>query len=147
LLLILADSEVDEQAAAKGLRPQPLRNYKSPMTTLEFCNAAGICRSTLQQWIEAGYLRAENVGLPGGGMRRVFDAGQLSRARLLKALLRKGVPLAQIAGADLAFDGQAFIIFDGHELRACRDAADAIGAVVRARRPCAAVDLAAIRQG
>jgi hypothetical protein len=47
----------------------------------------------------------------------VFDVGQLQRARLLKILLRKGVKLGQLAGADLAFDDQAFIVFDGHGLR------------------------------
>jgi hypothetical protein len=71
------------------------------MTILEFCDAAGICRATLQQWIEAGYLRAENIGLPGGGVRRVFDAGQLERAQLLKALLRKGVSLGPDRGRRL----------------------------------------------
>jgi hypothetical protein len=51
-----------------------------------------------------------------------------------------------MARAKLAFDGaQAFVIFDGRELRACRDAAAAIATVVRAKRPCSAVDLTAIR--
>jgi hypothetical protein len=59
------------------------------MTPLEFYAAAGICPATLQQWIEAGYLRAENIGLPGGGVLQVFDVGQLERARLLKALLSR----------------------------------------------------------
>ena len=36
---------------------------------------------------------------------------------------------------------------DGHELRACRDATEAIATVVKAKRPCTAVDLAAIRTG
>ena len=36
---------------------------------------------------------------------------------------------------------------DGHELRACRDAAAAIAVVVRARRWCSAVDLSAVRAG
>jgi hypothetical protein len=43
--------------------------------------------------------------------------------------------------------GQAFVVFGGHELRACRDAAATIAAVVRARRWCSAIDLAAIRKG
>ena len=117
------------------------------MTTLELCEAAGLSRTTVQQWIEAGYLRAENVGLPGGGVRRVFDVGQLERARLLKMLLRKGVRLAQLAGAaDLSFDGSAYVVYDGSELRACRDAAAAIDVIARAKRWCSAVDLAAVRQ-
>ena len=43
--------------------------------------------------------------------------------------------------------GQAYAVYDGHELRACRDAAAAIATVVRAKRPCSAVDLSAIRAG
>jgi hypothetical protein len=64
----------------------------------------------------------------------------------VKALLRKGVSLARLAAADLSFDaGQAYVVYDGHELLACRDAAAAIAAVVRASRWCSAVDLSAIR--
>jgi hypothetical protein len=36
-----------------------------------------------------------------------------------------------LARCNLTFDpGQAFVIYDGHELRACRDATAAIAAVV-----------------
>jgi hypothetical protein len=74
--------------------------------------------------------------------------GQLERARVLNALHRKGVSLGQLVAADLAFDaGQAYVVYDGCELRACRDATAAIAAVVRARRLCSAVDLSAIRTG
>jgi len=80
-------------------------------------------------------LRAENVGLPGGGVRRVFDVGQLERARLLNALLKKGVSLAHLAAAaDLDFDGAQFVVYDGYdgrELRACRDAGKAIATVAK----------------
>jgi hypothetical protein len=76
------------------------------------------------------------VGIRGGGCRRVFAPGQLERARLVKALLRKGVSLGRLVASDLSFDaGQAYVVYDGHELRACRDAAAAIATVVRARRP------------
>jgi hypothetical protein len=34
---------------------------------------------------------------------------------------------------------------DGHELRACRDATEAIATVVKAKRPCSVIDLSAIR--
>jgi hypothetical protein len=61
------------------------------------------------------------------------------------ALLPKGVRHAQLARANLSLAGQSYVGFDGKELRACRDAAAAIGAVVRAKRPCSAVDLSAIR--
>jgi hypothetical protein len=65
---------------------------------------------------------------------------------VLKALHRKGVSLGQLVAADLSFDtGQAYVVCDGRELRACQDAAAAIATVVRAKRPCSAVDLAAIR--
>jgi hypothetical protein len=63
----------------------------------------------------------------------------------VKALLRKGVSPARLAASDLAFDNQAYVVYDGSELRACRDAAAAIAAVVRAKRWCSAVDLSAIR--
>jgi hypothetical protein len=54
--------------------------------------------------------------------------------------------LARLAAADLSFDvGQAYVVYDGHELLACRDAAAAIATVVRARPWCSAVDLTAIR--
>jgi hypothetical protein len=44
--------------------------------------------------------------------------------------------------SDLA--GQAFTVFDGHEFRACRAAA-AIATVVKAKQPCKADGLSAIR--
>jgi hypothetical protein len=50
-----------------------------------------------------------------------------------------------LARANLTLAGQAYVVFDGHELLTCRDAAAAIGTVVRAKRPCSAVDLSAIR--
>jgi hypothetical protein len=34
-----------------------------------------------------------------------------------------------LARANLALDGQAYVVYDGHELRACRDAAAAIAMV------------------
>jgi hypothetical protein len=118
------------------------------MTTAELCRAAGLGLSTVQMWLESGFLEAKNVGIPGGGCRRVFAPGQLERARVLKALHRKGVSLGRLVAADLSFDaGQAYVVYDGYELRACPDATAAIAAVVRARRPCSAVDLSAIRMG
>jgi hypothetical protein len=63
------------------------------------------------------------------GPRQEFDASQLERVRLLKALLAKGVSFARLAGADLAFNGQAFVVFDGNRLRPCRDATAAINVV------------------
>jgi hypothetical protein len=116
------------------------------MTTLELCESVGLSRRQLQCWLDTGLLEAETIGIPGGGHRYEFAPGQLERARVLNALHRKGVSLGQLVAADLAFDaGQAYVVYDGYELRACRDAAAAIAAVVRAKRPCSAVDLSAIR--
>jgi hypothetical protein len=54
--------------------------------------------------------------------------------------------MSQLARADLAdLAGKALVVFDGSELRTCRDASVAIASVVRAKRPCTAVDLTAIR--
>ena len=74
--------------------------------------------------------------------QREFSPDQAERARLLKALQNKGAKLSQLARADLAdLAGKAFVVFDGSELRACRDAAAAIATVVRAKR----CDLSAVR--
>jgi hypothetical protein len=117
------------------------------MNTTEFCASAGLTSRELQNWIENGLLEADHVGrTAGGGLRREFSPDQAARARVLKTLHTKGVKLSQLARANLAFDGQAYIVFDGHELRACPDAAAAIAAVVRAKRPCSAVDLGAVRR-
>jgi hypothetical protein len=117
------------------------------MTTTELCDTAGLTPRELQNWIENGLLEpAGMIGRSaGGGVRREFTGDQAGLARVLKALHIKGAKLSQLARANLAFDGQAYVVYDGHELRACRDAAAAIATVVRAKRPCAAVDLAAIR--
>jgi hypothetical protein len=37
------------------------------------------------------------------------------------------------------------VVYDGHELRACRDAAAVIGVIVRAQHACSAIDVGAIR--
>ena len=116
------------------------------MTTHELCESSGLTSRELERWVETGLLKAELVGTPGGGRQGEFAADQAVRARLLKALHSKGATLSQLARANLTFDsGQAFVIYDGHELRPCRDATAAIAAVVRAKRPCSAVDLSAIR--
>lgn len=117
------------------------------MTTEQLCEATDLTAREVQSWLETGLLEAELVGrASGGGLRREFAADQVERARLLKALHRKGVALSRLARVNLGdLAGQAYVIFDGHELRACRDAAAAISIIVRARRWCSAVDLNAIR--
>jgi hypothetical protein len=116
------------------------------MTTAEFCASFGLTPREVQTWIENGLLDAEMVGrTAGGGQRREFSRDQVERACLLMALPARGAELSQLALADLAFDVQAYVVYDGHELRTCRDAAAAIAAVVRPKRPCSAVDLSAIR--
>jgi hypothetical protein len=75
-----------------------------------------------------------------------MPASQVEFARLIKALQNKGAKLSQLARADLAgLAGDAFVVFDGSEVRVCRDAAAAIATVVRAKRWSSAVDLVAIR--
>jgi hypothetical protein len=84
---------------------------------------------------------------PVAGRRREFAADQVERVLLVRTLQDKGVGLPQLAGRNLAFpSSERFVVFDGRELRACRDAEMAIAAVVRARRACIAVDLGAIRR-
>jgi DNA-binding transcriptional MerR regulator len=119
------------------------------MTAIEFCRSAGLTPRELQSWLEFGLLEAELVVIPGAtGRYREFTADQVERARVIKALHAKGATLSQLARANLTLDaGQAFVIFDGREFRACRDAAAAIAAVVRAKRWCSAIDLVAIRAG
>jgi hypothetical protein len=51
-----------------------------------------------------------------------------------------------MSGADLAFDGAGYVVFDGTRLRGCRDATAAINVICHAKRWCSAVDLSAIRQ-
>jgi hypothetical protein len=103
------------------------------MTTEEFCEKAGFSPYQVRNWLESGLLEAKTVDGPDGP-RQEFDVGQLERARLLRALLAKGVSLARLAGINLAFNGQAFVVFDGNRLRPCRDAAVAINVVCHAKR-------------
>src|SRR5262249_47161882 len=119
------------------------------MTTQEFCASSGLTSKELQTWLETGLLEpADMVGRSAGGLRREFTADQAERARVIKALHQKGATLAQLARSNLTFDsGQAFVVYDGNELRACPNAAAAIATVVKAKRPCPAVDLSAIRMG
>jgi hypothetical protein len=113
------------------------------MTTSELCTSRGLTAREVQNWIERGLLKAELVTQPGsGGLRREFTADQAAHARLLKMLHSKGATLAQLARATLPPAGQAsYVVFDGHELRCCRDANSAIAAMVRSKHPCTAVDL------
>jgi DNA-binding transcriptional MerR regulator len=113
------------------------------------CRTAGLTERKLQNWINNSLLDAERVGrTSGGGIRREFTADQAERARLIQALQNKDAKLSQLARADLTnLAGKAFVVYDGRELRACRDTAAAIAEVVRAKRWCSAIDLAAIRTG
>jgi DNA-binding transcriptional MerR regulator len=118
------------------------------MTTAEFCISTGLTPREVQNWLDIGLLEPAAMvdRTDGGGQRREFSDGQVERARLLKALQAKGAKLGQLARANIKLvAGQAYVVFDGHELRTCRDAAAAIAAVVHAKRPCSAVDLTAIR--
>jgi hypothetical protein len=84
----------------------------------------------------------------GGCISRQPYRGQAEHARVIKALHQKGATLAQLARSNLTFDsGQAFVVYGGNELRACPNAVAAIATVVKAKRPCTAVDLDTIRRG
>lgn len=110
------------------------------MTIQQLCEKSGLTLRRAQIWLESGLIES----VPG--RRREFAADQIERALLIQELQRKGVALPQLAGRNLAFpDSGRFVIFDGYELRTCSDAETAIGVVARAKRPCSAVDLSAIR--
>src|SRR5262249_41240296 len=63
-----------------------------PMTTPELCELAGLTRPELQRWIDAGLLEADR-----DGRRREFGDDDRERARLIKALHTKGLPLSRLA--------------------------------------------------
>jgi hypothetical protein len=112
------------------------------MTIQELCRSTGLTPRKVEDLVESGLLEP---ALSDGGSRE-FSADQVERVRLIRALRGKGVALAQLAGRNLAFPGERFVIYNGRELRGCRDAAAAIAAVVRAKRWCSAVDLSSIRE-
>ena len=115
------------------------------MTTQELIRSTGLTRGKVGILIESGLLEPVEPAA-GTGHRREFSADQVARALLIRELRRKGVTLAQLAGRSLAFqESERFVVFDGQQLRACRDAEAAIAAVVRARRWCSVIDLSAIR--
>jgi hypothetical protein len=92
--------------------------------------------------------RGRNGRHPRGGHCYELAPGQLERARLLKALLRKGVSLARLAAADLAFD--AAKPTSSMTAVSCTPAGTPqrrLATVVRAKHSCLAVDLSAIRTG
>ena len=94
-----------------------------------------------ENWTESGLI------LPLPGRRREFGDDQVERVLVIRALQDKGVELPLLAGRNLDFpSSERFVIFDGRELRACRDAETAIAVVARARRACSAVDLGSIRR-
>ena len=110
---------------------------QSHMTTEQLCQSVGLTSRELRSWLDTGLLEPASIvpRLAGDGRCYQFTDDQLQHARLIKALHQKGVALSRLARTSLAFDpGQAYVVYDGHELRACRDAAAAIGAVVRAKQ-------------
>lgn len=111
------------------------------MTIQELCDKSGLNPARARIWLETGLI------LPVEGRRREFAADQIERVRVIRALQDKGVALKLLTGRNLAFpDSERFVIFDGRELRGCRDAEAAIAVVARAKCACSAVDLAAIRR-
>jgi hypothetical protein len=107
------------------------------MTTIEFCQSVGLTARELEDFLDIGLLEAEPAATRQGKRILEFAANLIPRARLIKQLVR-----------NLAFDqSQLFVVYDGQQLRPCRDADAAIAAVVRAKRWASAVDLTAIRAG
>jgi DNA-binding transcriptional MerR regulator len=76
------------------------------MTEDEFCEKAGLSRHQLRTWLESGLLEAKMVN-DTRGPRQEFDAHQLSRARLLKAL--------SICSGRL----EKFLCHDGDQMQSC----------------------------
>jgi MerR HTH family regulatory protein len=112
------------------------------MTIQELARKCGLSQGRAENWSEAGLI------MPVPGRRREFAEDQVERALVIKTLQAKGVELPRLAGKSLDFpNNERYIIFDGYQLHGCRDAAEAIAVVARARRACSAVDLAAIRTG
>jgi MerR HTH family regulatory protein len=111
-----------------------------PMTIEQLCAFTKLSRGRAEAWIESGLIE------PVPGRRREFGDDQIERVRLIRELQAKGVALPQLAGRNLAFpNSERFVIFDGHQLRACRDAEAAIATAARVKR-CSVVDLSAIRR-
>jgi hypothetical protein len=77
------------------------------------------------------------------GRRREFAEDE--RVRLVQELQRKGVELAQLAGRNLTFRDEKFVIFDDRGLHVCKDAETAIADAARVKR-CSVVDLGMIRR-
>ena len=117
------------------------------MTSEEFCQVIEIPYKTLNTWIDNGIIRAERVaGRPGrGGFGREFGPEHVARARVLKALLARRVPYAELRNRPDLFAAE-YLVIDGRRVRACEDAAAAIGAASKARHRCAVIDLSAIKQ-
>ena len=103
------------------------------MTTQDLCKSTGLTPRKVEYWIERGTIEPMRAGVV---VRR-----QVERVRLFRALQSKAV--ARPAGRQPLPD-ERFVIFHGRALHGCCAAA-AIAAVVRAKRWCSAVDLAAVR--
>jgi hypothetical protein len=111
------------------------------MTSNQFCEAAGLSYAELINWLNAGLLAADRVGLADARCRE-FAPDQLERARVLKLLHDKGVRLSQLGHSQVNLAGR-FLIFDGvgESLQTCGDAEAAIRAVVAGKRWCCAVEI------
>jgi hypothetical protein len=109
------------------------------MTLEQLAKKSGLSSGRAENWVESGLI------MPVAGRRREFAEDQVIRALVIKTLQAKGVELPRLAGRSLDFpNNERYIIFDGYQLHGCRDAAEAIAVVARARRACSVVDVAAI---
>src|SRR5262252_4755523 len=98
-------------------RQRASRYTISAMTVTQFCSLTDLSASQVTALREAGVISPD------------LPPDQAGRARLIQALKAKGIPLSRLAAADLAFDAgsASYAVYDGHQLRTCRDAVPAIG--------------------
>ena len=78
------------------------------MTEEEFIEKANLSRHQVRTWLESGLLEAKTVNGPDGSHQE-FDARQLSRARLLKAL-----SICRRSGRL-----EKFLCHDGDQMQSC----------------------------
>jgi len=64
--------------------------YKSGRTTAEVAKELGVAKTTLLRWLRDGWLKEPRRVLVNGATWRVWTNADLTRARKLKASLRRG---------------------------------------------------------
>jgi len=112
-----AGEDPDQAGGPKELPASEPAGIRFPMTVTQFCSLTDLSASQVTALREAGVISPD------------LPPDQAGRARLIQALKAKGIPLSRLAAADLAFDAgsASYAVYDGHQLRTCRDAVPAIG--------------------